>query len=157
MPNLSGNWQTAAFKGTSNNGSENGVLAQIPLGYSDGGVNTYTICYDPNFAAQSIANGVPVFGLTGTYTGYATGTATYNSGLTVSGLAFQPSRVIVLEIDTTGTASHFAFDSAQGDYVNDGSNGGYGFSAVTYAASSGGFSLSNGPGGAFAVYWIALE
>lgn len=119
--------------------------------------NAITVAGSSNLTQANIANGVDIFNVTGTYTGYATGTATYNGSLTVSGLAFQPSRVIVIEIDTTGTASHFAFDSAQGDYINDGSNGGYGFSAVTYAAASGGFSLSNGPGGTFSIYWIALR
>ena len=76
MPNLSGNWQTAAFRGNSGNG----VLAQIPRGYSDGGTNTYTYCVDSNFIASNIIAGKSIFGLAGTASIQSLGGKGYLSG-----------------------------------------------------------------------------
>lgn len=78
MPNLSGNWQTAAFRGNSGNG----VLAQIPRGYSDGGTNTYTYCVDSNFIASNIIAGKNIFGVAGTarpILNYAEGSYTFGA------------------------------------------------------------------------------
>jgi hypothetical protein len=103
MPNLSGNWQISQFKGV----YEGGILAQIPKGYSDGDLNTYTLCYDPDggFSPANIKEGIRMFGIAGVLAEgkkFASGTITSDqySNITVRGLTFRP-RIIFWHVVNT--------------------------------------------------------
>lgn len=98
--------------------------------YTTGAV---TVKGDSNLKAANIAKGVSIFGVTGMYTGgtqIATGTFqdatgdafTKIGGLTISGIPFKPSRVIIYPA-TTGTISHpccLTFADSSGSFCYSG-------------------------------------
>ena len=121
MPNYSGTNELLTWR---NNNQDTGVTIEVPQGYWDG--SSFPYVSDGNLVPSNIISGVSIFGIAGSYVGekFASGSGTvatntdtvyygyaganylstaggFNS-LTVSGLAFTPSLVIVEYPDSNG-------------------------------------------------------
>lgn len=145
------------------------TVSQTAIAAGDYAEGAATVSGDANLTSANVAYGVSIFGVAGTSKRQASGTvaiaALSNVTMTISGLAFTPSRVLVGWINDTNDWAYF--DSAS-NLPNAGGGktlaGTASYSPTSFSATAGGFSFNAGTsnGGetsnaALNVWWIALE
>lgn len=141
------------------------TTSQTAIAATTYATSAITVAGDSSLVSTNIANGVSIFGVTGTVKRYATGTVTVATNgsseqyWTVSGLTFTPSDLYVFGQDSNGQT--FWVSHANSFYSN-GPGGEITGLTTTFSAASGTATLTLGNSGTYIVagtvcHFVAIE